>query len=250
VPEYQRLLASRPCWWTWDDHDFGANDASGLLPGKENSRLVYTRYRPQKNFGDGKDGIYTSFRHGPMEVFLIDTRWFAMTEASFANGAQPTLIGAKQWAWLQEGLRRSTAPFKILACGVIWDDKENSEKDDWGTYMAERRALEKFILTEKIPGVVLMGGDIHASRVLRYKSKAAVGYDLVQFIASPAHSSVIPSLNVYSPYLVRSAVEPHVFLLVDIDGTVSPARLDATLINGRGDRVFNYQLTVADLTPA
>src|SRR5690606_25909948 len=25
VPEYQRLLRSRPCWWTWDDHDFGAN---------------------------------------------------------------------------------------------------------------------------------------------------------------------------------------------------------------------------------
>ncbi len=250
VPEYQRLLASRPCWWTWDDHDFGANDASGLLPGKENSRLVYTRYRPQRNFGDGTDGIYTSFRYGPMEVFLLDTRWFAMTEASFAAGGQPTLLGAKQWAWLQEGLRRSKATFKVLACGMIWDDKENSEKDDWGTYLAERRALERFILTERIPGVILMGGDIHASRVLRYNSKAAVGYDLVQFIASPVHGSVIPSLNVYNPHLVRSAVEPHVFLLVEADDTVSPARLDATLINARGARVFHYQLTIEDLTPA
>jgi len=167
-----------------------------------------------------------------------------------ASGGQPTLLGAKQWAWLQEGLRRSKATFKVLACGMIWDDKENSEKDDWGTYLAERRALERFILTERIPGVILMGGDIHASRVLRYNSKAAVGYDLVQFIASPVHGSVIPSLNVYNPHLVRSAVEPHVFLLVEADDTVSPARLDATLINARGARVFHYQLTIEDLTPA
>ncbi len=65
VPEYQHLLRARPCWWTWDDHDFGANDSSGLLPGKENSRLVYSRYRPQAGFGDGREGFYTTARYGP-----------------------------------------------------------------------------------------------------------------------------------------------------------------------------------------
>ena len=48
VAEYQALLRSRPCWWTWDDHDFAGNDASGLAAGKENTRLVFRRYRPQK----------------------------------------------------------------------------------------------------------------------------------------------------------------------------------------------------------
>src|SRR5690606_27400795 len=32
VPAYQQLLATRPHWGTWDDHDFGANDADGTLP--------------------------------------------------------------------------------------------------------------------------------------------------------------------------------------------------------------------------
>ena len=253
VEEYQRLLRSRPCWWTWDDHDFGANNACGLIPGKENSRLAYTRYRPQASYGDGRNGIYTSFRYGPVEMFLLDTRWFSMTEPSHANPAAPALLGAAQWEWLKQGLQASTAPFKLLVCGMIWDDKEvkNALNDSWGgTYMHERRALEKFILTQRIPGVVLVGGDIHASRVLRYNSVAAVGYNLVQFIASPIHASVIPKLNVYNPDLVRSAVEPNVFLLLEADSTVTPARLSGTLINAKGDRVFTYTLTAAELAPA
>lgn len=247
VEEYQQLLRSRPCWWTWDDHDFAANDSDGKAAGKENSRLVYTRYRPQRNYGDGTAGIYTSFRYGPLEVFILDTRWFSETEPSFADPARPTLLGREQWEWLQRGLRASTAPFKILACGMIWDDKENREKDDWGTYLHERSALEQFLAQERISGVVLCGGDIHASRVLRYKTKNALGYELVQLIASPIHANVIPKLNVYHPDLVRSAVEPNVFMLLDADSTVTPARLRATLINRHGARVFTYDLSAADL---
>lgn len=249
VPEYQALLRSRPCWWTWDDHDFAGNDASGLAAGKDNTRLVFTRYRPQREYGDGTGGIYTSFRRGPVEVFMLDTRWYSMTEPSFAGSHKPTLLGAKQWEWLQKGLLASTAPFKLLACGVIWDDKENFESDDWGTYKHELTAIQKFIGENKIPGVILIGGDIHASRVLKYKTAKTVGYDLVQFIASPIHGSTIPSLNVYHPDLVRSAVEPNVFLRVDADSTVTPATFNASLINKNGESVFSYHLTTDDLKP-
>lgn len=250
VPEYQALLKSRPCWWTWDDHDFAGNDSSGLAAGKDNTRLVFTRYRPQQEYGDGTGGIYTSFRRGPVEVFMLDTRWFSMTEPSFAGSHRPTMLGAKQWEWLQKGLLASTAPFKLLACGVIWDDKENAESDDWGTYKHELTAIQKFIGEKRIAGVILVGGDIHASRVLKYKTSKTVGYDLVQIIASPVHGSTIPSLNVYNPDLVRSAVEPNVFLRVDADSTVTPAVFDATLINKNGETVFSYHLTEEDLKPA
>jgi alkaline phosphatase D len=98
--------------------------------------------------------------------------------------------------------------------------------------------------------VVLVGGDIHASRVLRYASRERVGYDLVQFIASPIHGETIPSLNVYHPHLKRSAVEPHVFLRVDVDDTCRPARLESALINRHGEVVFSYVMTADDLKPA
>ncbi|MCC6244074.1 MAG: alkaline phosphatase D family protein [Gemmatimonadaceae bacterium] len=248
VPEYQALLRSTPCWWTWDDHDFAGNDASGQSVGKENSRTVFQRYRPQPTYGGSDGGIYTSFRRGPLEVFLLDTRWFSMTGPSWADPVKPTFLGRGQWEWLKAGLRASTAPFKLLACGVIWDNKENTEADHWGTYAHERRAIERFLGEERISGVILAGGDIHASRVLRYASTSVVGYDLAQFIASPIHGNTIASLNVYHPRLVRSAVEPHVFLRVDVDNTISPARFDAALINRRGETVFSYGLSSAELS--
>jgi alkaline phosphatase D len=172
-----------------------------------------------------------------------------MTAPSFASKHRPTLLGTRQWQWLQQGLRASTAPFKLLACGVIWDDKENLESDDWGTYKHELSAIQKFIGEQRIPGVILVGGDIHASRVLRYKTSSIVGYDLVQFIASPIHASTIPSLNVYNPDLVRSAVEPNIFLCLEADSTVTPAALRAMLINKKGEHVFSYHLTGEDFKP-
>lgn len=93
-------------------------------------------------------------------------------------------------------------------------------------------------------GTITISGSTTAAG---YKSAATVGYNLVQFIASPIHGSVIPTLNVYNPDLVRSAVEPHVFLLLEADSSLSPAALRGTLVNAKGDRVFSYGLTAAEL---
>lgn len=255
-PDVARVTRSMPIWGTWDDHDFGLNDSHGDQPGKENNRTAFVDYRanptyghtaagdPQTGRGPG-EGVYTSFRRGPVEVFLLDPRWFSRTAPSWADPTQPTCLGSVQWQWLRAALRRSTAPFKVVATGMIWDDKQNSESDDWGTYAHEREAVFDFIAAEKIPGVVLLGGDIHVSRALNYGPR--VGYDLWQYIVSPMHHSTIPSLNVPHPALVHSAVEPHVFLKLVADTTVTPATLTATWINRDGTRIFEVHRTADDI---
>ncbi|WP_455359546.1 alkaline phosphatase D family protein [Streptomyces sp. SYSU K21746] len=214
--------------------DHRANATFGHSP---DGRLLTTR-------GDGQ-GIYTSFRRGPIEVFLLDPRWFSRTEPSWADPSKPTCLGTVQWDWLRERLSSSTAPFKALASGMIWDDKQNSESDDWGTYAHEREAIFDFIDAERIPGCFLIGGDIHVSRALNYGPR--VGYDLWQFIVSPLHGSTIPGLNVPSPHLVHSAVEPHVFLKLVADTTVSSPTLTASWINRAGRRLFEVSRTAADM---
>ncbi|WBQ04418.1 alkaline phosphatase D family protein [Kribbella sp. CA-293567] len=252
VPELARLISTRPIWGTWDDHDFGGNDKHGDFAGKRNTRRAFVDYRANPTFGHNSagaqltersegNGVYTSFRRGPIEVFLLDPRWFSRTEPSWADPSQPTCLGAVQWGWLRDRLRRSTATFKAIATGMIWDDKQNSEKDDWGTYAHERDAIFDFIRDENIPGCFLVGGDIHVSRALNYGDR--VGYDLWQYIVSPLHGSTIPSLNVPHPNLVHSAVEPHVFLKLVADTTVSPATLTATWINREGRRIFEVRRT-------
>ena len=248
IPELAELTRNTPTWGTWDDHDFGKNDSDGTLPGKENSRQAFIEYRANASFGHDDKGIYTKFRYGAIEVFVLDTRWFARTEPSPVDPDQPTLLGARQWTWLKESLKESTAPFKIIACGMIWDDKENSESDDWGTYTHERTALFDFVGNNDISGVVLIGGDIHCSRLLQYKTEDNVGYPIRQCIVSPIHDSTIPSLNVAHPDLIHGAAIPHVWLRVEADTTTTPATLEAKWLQMDGQAMWTMLLDEADVT--
>ncbi|MFJ6661197.1 alkaline phosphatase D family protein [Streptomyces sp. NPDC091377] len=255
-PELARLVASMPVWGTWDDHDFGGNGIDGSFAGKTNTRTAFVDHRANATFGHGDDdkpltartagqGLYTSFRRGPVEVFLLDPRWFSNTGASWTDGTKPTCLGKVQWEWLRSKLTSSTATFKAIATGMIWDDKGNSESDDWATYQHEKDAILDLIKNEGIPGCFLIGGDIHVSRALNYGPR--VGYDLWQYIVSPLHERTIPSLNIPHPSLVHSAVEPHVFLKLVADTTVSPATLTATWINREGKQIFKVSRTATDL---
>ena len=120
IPELRPLLASLPVWGTWDDHDFGLNAHLGNSDpaGKQRTRRAFTEYRALENFGEQNEGIYTRFRSGPIEVWLLDPRWFSRIGPSPVDAAKPTCFGPRQWDWLLKTLRASTAPFKLLAMGL------------------------------------------------------------------------------------------------------------------------------------
>lgn len=240
MPTLANLGKRTPLWGTWDDHDFGGNDTDGNVKDKKTIRQVFTEYRAHDQFGKDGEGIYTRFRRGPLEVFLLDARYFAQTEPSPVNAEKKTCLGERQWNWLLKGLEESQAPFKVIASGQIWDDKTNGEKDDWHTYAHEREALLDFIKEKEIGGVVLMGGDIHASRALRYDDR--VGYPLWQFIVSPMHNSTIPALNVPHPNLVWGEPVPNVFLKVVADNRSQPATLVATWLTIDGKPIYEVRL--------
>jgi alkaline phosphatase D len=247
VVEFQALLRGRPLYATWDDHDFGRNDTDGRLVGKENARQAFIEYHGNPSYGDGTEGIYTSFRMGGVEVFLLDTRWFAGTEPSpIADG--PSMLGAKQWAWLRDGLRASDAPFKILASGLIWNGAVRPGKPDhWESYPGERAALLAFLGQERISGVVLMGGDVHRTRVLRHPTEGTVGYAVTELVTSPIHASVIEEADAPHPALVFDSGTPHAFLLLTIDGTVQPATMRASFQDATGRELYALTLSAAEL---
>ena len=241
IESFRDVLRNTPFIGTWDDHDFGFNNADGLYKDKDKSYRAFKEYRPQFTYGDGREGIYTKTRFGPVEVFVLDTRWFAYTKASFIDPQEKTLLGRQQWEWLTESLKQSTATFKVLASSMIWDDKENKEKDDWHTYNAEKIALCDFIRNERIEGVCLLGGDIHVSRLLKY-NRELVGYDLYQFISSPMHKSVIKSLNVENDSLEWSALEKNTFMTLEVVHENDEAVLIAEFINNKGKAIKTVKL--------
>lgn len=249
MPELSALAARTPTMGTWDDHDFGRNNGNGrnMMKGKANTRRGFVEYRAHDQYGNGDQGVYHNVDLGMMEVFLLDPRFFSQTEPSPVDPTQPTCFGADQWQWLLDGLRESKAPFKVLAMGAIWQDKKNRETDDMFTYWYERDAILNVIKSERISGVVLLGGDIHVARHLVHPRR--VGYDLHDFVISPGHTRVITELDVFHPSLEWSLVEGWQFLALTADGTGGEPKLIAEF--RQPDAVINrkVEIPLSAMTP-
>ena len=249
VPDFQKLVAGRSLYAIWDDHDFGRNDTDGNLPGKEKSRQGFIEYHANPSYGDGKQGIYTKFRRGDVEVFLLDTRFFAATEKSPAAPQKPSLLGKQQWNWLLTGLKESQARFKILACGMVWNKAVRPGKQDqWGTYEHEREALFKFIGDESISGVVLVGGDVHRTRVISHLTSKTAGYRIPELTTSPIHESIIARANQPHPGLVFDSGTANSFLLLTSSGRGPEAKLAAQFLTKDGKTFFQRSYSLRELT--
>jgi alkaline phosphatase D len=247
IAELQTLVRRTPVYAVWDDHDFGPDNALGLIPGKENSRRAFLEYHANPSYGLESAGIFTKFRRGPVEVFLLDTRWFANTENSPVNPERKTLLGRAQWDWLRDGLKQSTAPVKVLACGMIWNEAVDPGKIDcWMAYPYEREAVFQFLKQAKIEGVLLIGGDIHRSRHLIHPTRHRVGYDLHEFVASPLAENPAPDNNIPSPYLRYDAELRDSFLMLRVAVEPGGAAIQADFWS-RSDVRYTVRLSLDEL---
>jgi alkaline phosphatase D len=234
-PPVRTMLQAVPTWTTWDDHDFATNDVFGDAPGSKHSRGVFVDYHAHASFGDGTRGVWTNFRSGPVEVFLLDTRTCADDGPSPLAANERTLLGAAQLQWLQRGLLQSTATWKVLACGMVWNEGVRSgKKDCWGNWRGERDALFGWLGAQRIGGVVLVGGDVHRSRVILHPTTAACGYELPELVTSPLAQNVIDSNAAPVAGLVFDAGEPQSALLLTAVGRGDDALLRAVFVAGDG----------------
>lgn len=265
--DFASLVAETPLYSVWDDHDFGANNTDGRLAGKTNSRRAFMENRPNPTFGEGAAGIYTSFRQGEVEVFLLDTRWFAGTEQSRQDPTKPTLLGESQWRWLEQGLSRSKATFRIVACGMVWNGLVTADKTDcWGRYPHEFERFVRLVGSTKASGVVLVSGDVHRSRVVRHATASLIGYDLTEFVTSPLHGRIIAEADVREPKeagdagakgagiaatVVFDRGEPNAFLLVDTESAApGTGAITARFVNADGTRFHTVRLPLESLKRA
>lgn len=250
-PDLSAIMKVTPTYAIWDDHDFAGDGADGRAAGKEASRQAFLEYHGNPSAGYAGQGIFTRFRRGGVDVFLLDTRWFSGTEKSFADPEKPTLLGLLQWQWLQKELAASTAPFKLLVSGMIWNEAVRPGKPDyWMAYPHERAALLKFVADKKIPGVILVGGDIHRSRAfLHPKEETGVPYPIHEWITSPLGDDVMEEAEVPHKALTFDRAEKHSFLLIKADTAVDPPKISARWMNAAGEQLHQVELTSKDLAP-
>lgn len=249
-PPVRTMLQAVPTWTTWDDHDFATNDVFGDAPGTKHARGVFVDYHAHASFGDGTFGVWTSFRSGPVEVFLLDTRSAADEGPSPLAANERTLLGRVQLQWLQRALLQSTATWKVLACGMVWNEGVRSgKKDCWGNWRGERDALFRWLGAQRIGGVLLVGGDVHRSRVILHPTTAVCGYELPELVTSPLAQNVIDGNAAPVPGLVFDAGEPQSALLLTAVGRGDDAVLRAVFVAGDGREFHARTFRAASMRP-
>jgi alkaline phosphatase D len=191
----QAFLASRPNYAIWDDHDFGPNDAGKSYDLKKISRELFIKYWPAKSYGQDDEGIYSKFRFNDADFFLLDNRYFR-DENNWSEKLKTdkTQLGEKQLLWLFNSLLYSNAKFKFIVMGGQFLNTA-TVKESYVYYKNEREKILKFIVDNKITGVVFLSGDRHHTELLmekKYKSK--LGYNLIELTASPL--SAAPNINI------------------------------------------------------
>jgi alkaline phosphatase D len=180
---YRELLETAEIAGTWDDHDYGANNAGrefaarDLMQREALDFLGVPRDSPRRT----REGLYGSRSWGPegrrVTLILLDARYFRDEPGS--NG---TILGETQWAWLESQLRGSDAQVHLIANGIqILHEEHRFEK--WADFPGERERLLQLIAETGVPGAVLLSGDRHISEIAVLPS-GPVGYPLYEVTSS------------------------------------------------------------------
>ena len=177
TPELQRLYAAMHHYATWDDHDYGSNDSNKSFELKDVSLAAFKAYWGNASWGEvDNPGVYGKFFWGDAAFFLMDNRWYRDDDLldEKANPAK-TQYGARQKEWLKAGLinaqkmEQGHARFKFIVTGgqVLTDFGGSSET--FAYYTHEREELLKFIVDQKITGVIFLTGDVHFTELAKKK---------------------------------------------------------------------------------
>lgn len=176
------LLENQPNYAVWDDHDYGPNNSGRVFAGKESALEIHKKFWMNPSYGEPDNpGVYTRFSYQNADFFLLDSRYH--------SDKKDRLLGERQMAWLQEGLRQSKADFKFVISPVqVLSQNAPTTGEDWMDYKPEHQAFLDFLKNENIPGVVLVSGDVHYGQwaVLRREGT----YPLHEITASPLTSFV------------------------------------------------------------
>lgn len=245
VPELQPLLATGSHAAIWDDHDYGTNDADASFVFKEQALRLFERYWANPGHGQpDAPGVYTRFRHGDAEFFLLDDRWYRDADKLMAD--HKVMFGERQLRWLKNALVNSTATFKFIAGGSQLLDTQ-SPYEGWRHFAEERQGFIDWLTTQGIKGVVFLSGDRHHTEMLRWPR--ADTYALHELTCSPLTSGThsLAGLD-RNPGLVEGTlVGERNFCTLDFTGSAQQRTLVLKSFSADGRELWRQELRRTDL---
>ena len=187
LPGFASLRTSTTLLATWDDHDYGRDDAGREYPQRIASQQVFLDFLrvPEGDPRRAREGVYHAEVFGPpgkrVQLVLLDTRYHRDPLARRAQRGErafgrygpyaptrdtsTTLLGEDQWTWLVETLREP-AEVRVVVSSIQFASREHGF-EKWGNFPHERRRFLKLLHEHDVNGLLLVSGDRHHAELAR-----------------------------------------------------------------------------------
>jgi len=231
--DYRDFRERFPIIGTWDDHDYGKNNAGRELSIKREAKELAMDFFevPADDPRRSREGLYGSYDFGPdgkrTRVILLDGRYFA----SGKKAKKPTLLGEAQKEWVEGQLADPAVDLFLVASGIqILSDKHRYEK--WENYPEEREWLLREI-AQTGAKAVLLSGDRHIHEISLLEDFAG-DYPLMEITSSGLTHAWDTFPGEINPYRQGEVFTGLGFGLLRIDWTGKSPTVNALLVDQDG----------------
>ncbi len=247
LPQLQRLLRQCAHYATWDDHDFGPNDADRSFWNRPATRRAFTLFWANPSYGvpSAPEGITTFFEWGDAEFFILDNRTYRAPNKR--KTGERSFLGEAQLEWLIDALRFSRATFKFVVCGGQILSSSQGYENMIG-YSEERAKLLRRIEEEGIGGVVFLTGDRHFSEISQLR--LSNGQVLYEITSSPLTAKAFAEAETRDKNALRvegTLTTQRNFIVIQVTGPEQDRRLEVSCYNSEGVRLWNRTLQASEL---
>lgn len=215
---------------TWDDHDYGLNDGGKEYSKKAESQQLFLDFIdvPKNDKRRKREGVYFSkdytINKNSIKIIVLDTRYFrtALTADTLTSkrykpsfSKEGTMLGNKQWSWLENELKNSEASFNIVMSSIQFLSSEHGF-ESWGTMPIEVDKFENLLKSTKAKNIILLSGDRHISEISK-KEIPELNYPLIDFTSSGMTHSYTSFKSEPNKYRVVDVVSTKSFGLLKVD---------------------------------
>ena len=177
--EFRMLLEATHVIATWDDHDYGKDDAGMEYPMKKESKAMFLEFwnEPKNSDRYKHDGVYTSYYYGDsahrVQVILLDLRSFRTAMLGPEDHYQPNfdinaaIMDSTEWAWLHAELLKP-ARLRIIGSSIEFATEHNGW-EAWANFPVEQMKMFDLIKETHAEGVLFISGDVHYAELSMQK---------------------------------------------------------------------------------
>lgn len=268
-PGIRKLFASTPVMATWDDHDYGRNDAGMEYPMKADAQREFLRFFaiPESAEAWTRRGVYNSRTLGPpgrrVQIIMLDTRYFRSRLRRWDVEDRPTIgpyqptddstatvLGRQQWRWLEAELREP-ADLRLIASSIQVVAGEHGY-ESWSNFPLERERLISLIRDTGATGVVLLSGDRHLAEVSALPADYAdgPGYPLYDITSSSLNRpSRARGLEPNRYRVGESNYKPENFGMIAVDWAQADPEIRLQIRDMKGEVVLETATRLSALAP-